>query len=122
MKEWAEIIAELCKYPAGMAALTILGLKIIPFVLGTRNNGVSSEDCGRKHIDVQRELSEGRQQFEMIEERLKNMAEKFTNFYEKNDKSSMRILEEIGGKDGLKDRILTMEVKFEDYINKNGGH
>lgn len=123
IQEWAKGIAEICKYPAGATMITILGLRVMPYLFGNKeelSNKVTVDICSKKHNDIQKELSDGKLQFNTISDKLENIFDKFNNFYDKNDRSSMRILDEIGGKDGLKDRILTLEVKFEDYTQKNG--
>jgi hypothetical protein len=123
IQEWAKAIAEVAKYPSGAVAITILGLKLIPVIWGDKevNGKVDNETCSKKRAEFVEKLNAGNLQFKEISERLKNMAEKVATFYDRNDKQNLRILDEIGGKDGLKDRILTLEVKFGDYTQKNGG-
>jgi len=86
---------------------------------GNNGGAVKPEDCRKRHEAIQGEMQSGALQFKELKLMLNNMSEKFTDFYDRNDKSYLRILDELGGKDGLKDRILTLEIKFDDYVEAN---
>lgn len=80
---------------------------------------VSSEKCEGHRNKIQEEFKAGSNDFTEIKTTLKNMAEKFTNFYDHNDKQNIRMLEEIGGKKGIKERLLSLEIKFDEYKKRN---
>jgi len=74
---------------------------------------LNKNDFAKKEKEIDKELSEGQTQFALINNKLENMSMSFENFYEKNDRKNIRILEDITD---LKGRIIKIEVK----LNGNG--